>query len=80
MQRVVEFWQASVLTRRRLIVLCWALHVERLMRALIVVAIDEVIELALLLEEVGTSRNFRRRSFSIFHSIRHEQSFMTPDY
>ena len=51
-ERIVEVRQAPILPWRGPIALRWTLHVERLMRPLVVVAIDEVVELALLLKEV----------------------------
>ena len=56
-ERIVEFGQPAVGTRRRAVELGGVAHVERLVRTLAVVAVDEVVELGLLLQEV-----VRRRS------------------
>ena len=44
--------RAAIGSRRRAVELSRVLHVQRLMRALLVVALDEAIELRLLLQEV----------------------------
>jgi hypothetical protein len=53
--------QALILTRRGPIELCRALHVECLVGTFVVVAIDELIELGLLLEEVAGRRLLEAR-------------------
>ena len=53
-ERVIDIWQALVWTCRGLIDLGRAFHVEGLVRALVVENLRKVIELSLLLEEVGS--------------------------
>lgn len=52
---IVEFWQAFIGPGRRAVELGWATHADRLVRPLGVVAVDEAIELGLLLKEVLSS-------------------------
>ena len=56
MERVGELSDAPIWPRRRLIDFDGALHIESLMRALVVKHMNESIELGLLLKEVGTGR------------------------
>ena len=55
-ERVVELRQAAIGARRGRVELGRTLHVERLVRPLVVVAVDEVIEPGLLLQEVAAGR------------------------
>ena len=64
-ERVVELGQTGVGTRRGQIVLRGALHVERLVRTLVVVAVDEVVELGLLLQEVASPAGLVVSSFRV---------------
>jgi hypothetical protein len=56
MEWVIDVRKAPIGSWRRPVSLRGILHVECLMRPLIVVAIDEIIELGLLLQEVAGSR------------------------
>jgi hypothetical protein len=58
---IVDIRQALILTRRGPVELCRALHVECLVGTFVVVAIDELIELGLLLEEVAGRRLLEAR-------------------
>ena len=60
MEWIVDIRQALILTRRGPVELCRALHVECLVRTF-VVAIDELIELGLPLEEVAGRRLLEAR-------------------
>jgi hypothetical protein len=58
---MVDIRQALILTRRGPVELCRALHVECLVGTFVVVAIDELIELGLPLEEVAGRRLLEAR-------------------
>ena len=51
-KRVLEIVEAAIRRREGAVELGWVLHVERLVRTLVVVAVEEVVELGLLLQEV----------------------------
>ena len=63
-ERILELVEAPIRARRRLVELGRVVHVDRLMRPLAVVALDEVVELGLLLKEVA------RRGLASFFSVR----------